>query len=115
MSFKIAELPDYDQLCYELLHESVDQIIDLGARCNAHSDVLSADERSGEDDQPSPIKVLKAQLGLDGAEDEITHTQNLVQCLTNVLICRHTRRVVFHPQYDSSNDSRPVVSTDKSD
>jgi len=96
MSFNLPDLPDYDQLMHELLHASMDHLIDLGARCNAHSDVLDADEDDDEDDQPSPIKVLKAQLHLNGAEDEVREVQQLIQVLTQLLITRHTRRVVHN-------------------
>jgi hypothetical protein len=95
MAFNVSDLPDYDQLMHELLHASMDHLIDLGARCNAHSDVLDADEEDDEDDQPSPIKVLKAQLHLNGAEDEVREVQQVIQVLSQLLITRHTRRVVY--------------------
>jgi hypothetical protein len=115
MAFNLNNLPDYDQLLYELLHSSMDHLIDLGARCHAHEDVLSADEDDDEDDQPSPIRVLKAQLQLDGAEDEVQEVQALIQALSKVLITRHTRRVVHHdpipePERISSADCLPTAT-----
>jgi hypothetical protein len=104
MPFTLNGLHAYDQLCYELLHESMDHLIDLGARCNAHSDVLEADEADDEDDQPSPIKVLKAQLHLDGAEDEVKEVQHLIQILSQLLITRHTRYVVHHDPLPHSDE-----------
>jgi hypothetical protein len=116
MAFVLSELPDYDSLLYELLHESMDHLIDLGARCNAHEDVLSADEKDDEDDQPSPIKVLKAQLNLNGAEDEVQEVQALIQILSQVLVTRHTRRVVHYAPTDFSGDSNSVcVDTQSTD
>lgn len=97
MAFTLNGLPDYDALIYEVLHASMDHLIDLGARCNAHSDVLEADESDDEDDQPSPIRVLKAQLQLNGAEDEVSEVQALIQVTSQLLITRHTRRVVYQP------------------
>jgi hypothetical protein len=99
MAFTLNDLPDYDALLYELLHESMDHLIDMGARCNAHSDVLEADETDPDDEQPSPVRVLKAQLGLNGAEDEVQETQALIQILSQLLITRHTRRVIHAPNY----------------
>ncbi len=107
MSFNLPDLPDYDKLCYELLHESMDHLIDLGARCNAHSDVLGADEDDDEDDQPSPMKVLKAQLHLNGAEDEVSEIQQVIQILSALLITRHTRRVVHNDPPPSDSDDGP--------
>jgi hypothetical protein len=97
MAFTLNGLPDYDAMIYEVLHASMDHLIDLGARCNAHSDVLEADESDDEDDQPSPIRVLKAQLQLNGAEDEVSEVQALIQVTSQLLITRHTRRVVHEP------------------
>lgn len=108
MPFTLNDLPDYDSLAYELLHESMDHLIDMGARCNAHSDVLDAQENDPDDEQPSPVRVLKAQLGLNGAEDEIQEVQALIQLLSQVLITRHTRRVIHNvpppPDNFSSTD-----------
>jgi hypothetical protein len=97
MAFTLLDLPDYDAMLYEVLHESMDHLIDLGSRCNAHSDVLEADESDDEDDQPSPMRVLKAQLQLNGAEDEVSEVQALIQITSQLLITRHTRRVVHTP------------------
>jgi hypothetical protein len=97
MAFTLNGLPDYDAMIYEVLHASMDHLIDLGARCNAHSDVLEANESDDENDQPSPIRVLKAQLQLNGAEDEVSEVQELIQVTSQLLITRHTRRVVYQP------------------
>jgi hypothetical protein len=96
MAFIGSELPDYDAQLYECLHQTMDHLIDLGARCNAHRDVLDADDDDSrsDDDGPHPVKVLKAQLNLDGAEDEVQETQALIQILSQILITRHTRRVL---------------------
>lgn len=103
MSFEINELPDYDQLIYEVLHSSMDHLIDLGARCNAHSDVIDIDEDDlrDDDDGPHPLKVLRAQLGLNGAEEEVNHVQALISVTSNLLITRHARRVIHKPQTDT--------------
>ena len=103
MSFVLSELSDYDQLLYELLHESMDHIIDLGARCNAHSDVLEIeDEEDDEEGGPSPLRVFKAQLGLDGAEDEVKEVQQLIMILSQLLITRHNRGVIHKPQPEAT-------------
>ena len=103
MSFVLSELSDYDQLLYELLHESMDHIIDLGARCNAHSDVLEIeDEEDDKEGGPSPLRVFKAQLGLDGAEDEVQEVQQLIMILSQLLITRHTRGVIHKPQPETT-------------
>ena len=95
MPFTLNGLPDYDALIYEVLHESMDHLIDLGARCNAHKDVLDIDEEDDQEDGPHPLKVLKAQLQIDGAEDEVQEVQHLIQITSQLLITRHTRRVTY--------------------
>jgi hypothetical protein len=103
MSFVLNDLSAYDQLLYELLHESMDHIIDLGARCNAHSDVLDIEtEEEDEEGGPSPIRVLRAQLELDGAEDEVKEVQQLIMILSQLLITRHTRQVIHKPQPETT-------------
>jgi hypothetical protein len=103
MSFVLNDLSGYDQLLYELLHESMDHIIDLGARCNAHSDVLDIEtEEEDEEGGPSPIRVLRAQLELDGAEDEVKEVQQLIMILSQLLITRHTRQVIHKPQPETT-------------
>ena len=105
MPFILNELPAYDQLLYEVLHESMDHIIDLGARCNAHSDVLEVDdEEADEDGGPSPIRVLRAQLNLEGAEDEVAEVQQTIQIMSQLLITRHSRRVIHKPQLNQPQE-----------
>jgi len=104
MSFVLNDLSGYDQLLYETLHESMDHVIDLGARCNAHSDVLDIEtEEEDEEGGPSPLRVFKAQLGMDGAEDEVEQVQKLIMILSNLLIIRHTRQVIHKPQPETDN------------
>jgi hypothetical protein len=105
MPFILNDLPAYDQLLYEVLHESMDHLIDLGARCNAHSDVLGVDdEEADEDGGPSPIRVLRAQLSLDGAEDEVAEVQQTIQIMSQLLITRHSRRVIHKPQPNQTHE-----------
>ena len=105
MPLTISDLPAYDQLLYEVLHESMDHLIDLGAMCNAHSDVLGVDdEEADEDGGPSPIRVLRAQLNLDGAEDEVAEVQQSIQIMSQLLITRHSRRVIHKPQLNQPQE-----------
>lgn len=114
MSFNITNLPDYDQLCYELMHTSLDHVIELAARCNAHSDVLAIEaDDDPADEGPHPIKVLRAQLGLEGADEEVQHVSHLIHLLTNLLICRHSRRVIHdtpRPIPDQFSPLGPVAT-----
>ena len=107
MPFTINDLPAYDQLLYEVLHESMDHLIDLGARCNAHADVLGVDEEEDDEDGgPSPIRVLRAQLNLDGAEEEVSEVQQAIQIMSQLLITRHSRRVIHKPQEPEQEEDR---------
>lgn len=109
MSFNITNLPDYDQLCYELMHTSLDHVIELAARCNAHSDVLAIEaDDDPADEGPHPIKVLRAQLGLEGADEEVQHVSQLIHLLTNLLICRHSRRVIHDAPSPVSDEYSPI-------
>lgn len=111
MSFNITNLPDYDQLCYELMHTSLDHVIDLAARCNAHSDVLAIETDDDDDpanEGPHPIKVLRAQLGIEGADEEVQHVSQLIHLLSNLLICRHSRRVIHNAPSPVPDEYSPI-------
>ena len=100
---------EYDDVTYHLLHLCVDRLIDLGSRLEAHSDVLSTHERHEETGEVStvpdvhPLTLLKAQLGLDGAEDEVEASQALLQLLSRLLIIRRARNLIHQPSNFSSD------------
>lgn len=86
MPFPIPNSDDYDDLLYTLQHMAVDRCTDLVGRCNAHADILDPD-MVGDD----ASKLLNAQLGLDGSEDEIEMTQNLISIISNIIVVRRAR------------------------
>lgn len=109
--FPPVSAPRYDDLLRELQLLSVDYCTELGGKINAHIDVLSmadVDEDGNETPTPDvhPAKLLRAQLGLDGAEDEVELIQKLISVLSNIIMIRKARYCVF----DSSN--LPLENTD---
>jgi len=102
MPFPIPNSDDYDDLLYTLQHMAVDRCTDLVGRCNAHADILDPD-MVGDD----ASKLLNAQLGLDGSEDEIEMTQQLISIISNIIVIRRARHAIRneHPTIaDTSND-----------
>lgn len=89
MPFPIPNSDDYDDLLYTLQHMAVDRCTDLVGRVNAHADILDSDSDDGEAD-----KLLNAQLGLDGSEDEIEHTQALISIISNIICIRRARHAI---------------------
>jgi hypothetical protein len=89
MPFPIPNSDDYDDLLYTLQHMAVDRCTDLVGRVNAHSDILDPDIEEGEAD-----RLLSAQLGLDGSEDEIEMTQNLISIISNIIVVRRARETI---------------------
>jgi len=89
MPFPIPNSDDYDDLLYTLQHMAVDRCTDLVGRVNAHSDILDHDNEEGEVD-----RLLSAQLGLDGSEDEIEMTQNLISIISNIIVVRRARDTI---------------------
>lgn len=90
----------YDDLLRELQLLSVDYCTELGGRINAHIDVLSVadvDEDGTETPTPDvhPTKLLRAQLGLEGAEDEVELIQKLISIISNIITIRKARYCVF--------------------
>jgi hypothetical protein len=79
-------------------------LIDLGSRLEAHGDVLATHE---EDEDTGEIKklpdvhpedLLLAQLGVDGAEEEIEATQELVKVVSRIMIIRNARNIIQSSQ-----------------
>jgi len=94
---------EYEEAIDSLLHMAMDQLIDIGARLNLHSDVLSTHEidEDGEATQlpdVHPEKLLKAQLGVEGAEEELEATQSLIKHLSHILITRRVRTLITTEQ-----------------
>ena len=98
MPFPIPNSDDYDDLLYTLQHMAVDRCTDLVGRVNAHSDILDLDIEEGEAD-----RLLSAQLGLDGSEDEIEMTQNLISIISNIIVVRRARETI-HTKNTQSED-----------
>jgi hypothetical protein len=44
-----------------------------------------------------PEELLKAQVSMDGAEEEAEATQSLVKDLSRILIVRRARDIIQHP------------------
>jgi hypothetical protein len=103
MDWKSYKGIDYDAQLYELLHCGLDRLIDLGSRLEAHGDVLATHEidlATGERTQlpdVHPEQLLVAQLGLDGAEEEVEVTQELVKIVSRIMIIRNARNLINQP------------------
>lgn len=91
MPFPIPNSDDYDDLLYTLQHMAVDRCTDLVGRVNAHADILDPDIEEGEAD-----RLLNAQLGLDGSEDEIEMTQTLISIISNIICIRRARHTIHN-------------------
>jgi hypothetical protein len=100
MAWKLYETVNYDERLYELLHCSLDRLIDLGSRMEAHEDVLATHEEDLETGEVTPLpdchpeQLLMAQLGLDGAEDEAEITQKMIQLVSRIMIIRNARGLI---------------------
>lgn len=100
MAWKLYETVNYDERLYELLHCSLDRLIDLGSRMEAHEDVLATHEEDLETGEVTklpdvhPEQLLMAQLGLDGAEDEAEITQKMIQLVSRIMIIRNARGLI---------------------
>lgn len=85
--------PDPDQYTKQidrLLHDAMDRLIELASVMNAHHDILDDEVEEGSAEQ-----LLRAQIGIENAEDEINLTQELIQVTSKILIERHARTVII--------------------
>jgi hypothetical protein len=104
MAYQLYKEEEYKGQLYDLLHCSLDRLIDLGSRLEAHGDVLATheqDEKTGEVTKlpdVHPEELLFAQLGVDGAEEEIESTQELVKVVSRIMIIRNARDIIQSSQ-----------------
>jgi hypothetical protein len=104
MAYQQYRESKYEVQLYGLLHCSLDRLIDLGSRLEAHGDVLATheeDEDTGEITKlpdVHPADLLSAQLGVDGAEEEIEATQELVKVVSRIMIIRNARNIIQSSQ-----------------
>ena len=103
MAYSVPNQQKYEETIHDLMHMALDQLIDIGAKLNLHADVLSThevDEDGNMEELPDvhPERLLRAQMGLEGAEDEINTTQELVKSLSHILITRRMRQLILETQ-----------------
>ena len=104
MAYQLYKEEEYKGQLYDLLHCSLDRLIDLGSRLEAHGDVLATHERDEETVEITklpdvhPEELLLAQLGVDGAEEEIEATQELVKIVSRIMIIRNARDIIQSSQ-----------------
>ena len=104
MAYQLYNEESYETKLYDLLHCSLDRLIDLGSRLEAHGDVLATHERDVETGEITklpdvhPEELLIAQLGVDGAEEEIESTQELVKIVSRIMIIRNARSIIQSSQ-----------------
>ena len=104
MAYQLYTEDEYKEQLYDLLHCSLDRLIDLGSRLEAHGDVLATHEQDEETGEITklpdvhPEELLFAQLGVDGAEEEIESTQELVKIVSRIMIIRNARDIIQSSQ-----------------
>ena len=104
MAYQLYKEDEYKGQLYNLLHCSLDRLIDLGSRLEAHGDVLATHERDEETGEITklpdvhPEVLLMAQLGVDGAEEEVEATQELVKIVSRIMIIRNARDIIQSSQ-----------------
>lgn len=99
MAYQPPNEDDYEYAIHELMHYALDQLIDIGAKLEAHADILATHEVDDEGNMEQlpdvhPEKLLKAQIKLEGAEEEAEATQSLVKDLSRILIVRRARDLI---------------------
>lgn len=100
---------NYYNKVYQMLHLSVDRLVDAAATCEAHGDILSAEDdddepeevdRSSEDQAEVPkgsaLKLLKAQLQVKGGDKDIPLLQALVFNCSGLLVEHKARLKIQH-------------------
>jgi len=99
MAYQLPNPADYEDKIHTLMHLGLDQLIHIGSLMEAHADILAThevDEEGNFEPLPDvhPEELLKAQVSLDGAEQEAEATQELVKTLSRILIVRNARQLI---------------------
>jgi hypothetical protein len=85
--------PDsFDETIYETIHDCLDRLIQTGSACNAHADVLDPVE---DDPQEPAHRLFRAQVGIEGGEDEAELLNTMISLGGQLLIVRNARRIII--------------------
>jgi len=100
MAYQQYRETKYEVQLYGLLHCSLDRLIDLGSRLEAHGDVLATHEQDEETGEVTklpdvhPEDLLIAPLFVAGSEEEFVVTEEYVKVVSRIMIIRNARNII---------------------
>ena len=92
MTFKRIKESDYNRALQCAFDLSINRLTDLGAKLHFHDDIVNSDEYEWPEGEPHPIDLLEAQIDMQGAEEEVELTSELVTTLGQLIVVRKARQ-----------------------
>jgi hypothetical protein len=92
MTFRRVKDGDYNRCLQRAFDLSTNYLTDLGAKLHFHDDIVNSDEYEWPEGEPHPVDLLEAQIDMEGAEEEVDLTRELVSTLGQLIILRKARQ-----------------------
>ena len=92
MTFRRIREGDYNKALQHTFDLSINRLTDLGAKLHFHDDIVNSDEYEWPEGEPHPVDLLEAQIDMQGAEEEVDLTSELVTTLGQLIVVRKARQ-----------------------
>jgi hypothetical protein len=92
MTFRRVKDGDYNRALQRAFDLSINRLTDLGAKLHFHDDIVNSDEYEWPEGEPHPVDLLEAQIDMQGAEEEVDLTSELVTTLGQLIVVRKARQ-----------------------
>jgi len=92
MTFKSVNEREYNRCLQRAFDLSANRLTDLGAKLHFHDDIVNSDDYEWPEGEPHPVDLLEAQIDMQGAEEEVDLTSELVSTLGQLIILRKARQ-----------------------
>lgn len=90
-TFRYVKADEYDRVLQAAFDLSTNRLTDLGAKLHYHDDIVNSEDYQWPEGEPDVIDLLEAQIDLDGAEEEVDVTRDLVNILGSLIVLRKAR------------------------
>jgi hypothetical protein len=92
MTFRRVNEREYNRALQRAFDLSTNRLTDLGAKLHFHDDIRNSDDYEWPEGEPHPVDLLEAQMDMQGAEEEVEATSELVNNLGQLIILRKAQQ-----------------------
>lgn len=91
-TFRYVREDEYDRVLQKAFDLSTNRLTDIGAKLHYHDDIVNSEDYNWPEGEPGATDLLEAQIDLDGAEEEVDVTRDLVNVLGSLIVLRKARQ-----------------------